>query len=166
MQLFVLCGYLCHMYEKMKALYYLLLCHHNYYCYSHAVSAACMVFFPRHESNESPDFSFCVLDPGLIHRGIAMSGSGYCPWAITPSQTLKDRTKALAVLCSCPPEPSHELLKCMQEVPVELIIEMRSRFQVRTFHKKIRLIYASIISFISLRNPANINSLYQHTTKC
>ncbi|CAH0394439.1 unnamed protein product [Bemisia tabaci] len=69
------------------------------------------------------------LNKGLIHRGIAMSGSGYCPWAITPSQTLKDRTKALAVLCSCPPEPSHELLKCMQEVPVELIIEMRSRFQ-------------------------------------
>nr|XP_018917733.1 PREDICTED: esterase FE4-like [Bemisia tabaci] len=69
------------------------------------------------------------LNKGLIHRVISMSGSGYCPSAIIPPQLLKDRTKALAVLCSCPPEPSHELRKCMQMVPVELLVQMANRFQ-------------------------------------
>nr|XP_018917976.1 PREDICTED: esterase FE4-like [Bemisia tabaci] len=69
------------------------------------------------------------LNKGLIHRGIAMSGTGHCPWAIINPQLAKDRTKALAVLCGCPSEPSDELLKCMQEVHPESLLEMSKRFQ-------------------------------------
>ncbi|CAH0394658.1 unnamed protein product [Bemisia tabaci] len=68
------------------------------------------------------------LNKGLIHRGIAMSGTGHCPWAIISPQLAKDRTKALAVLCGCPSEPSDELLKCMQEVHLALLLEMSKRF--------------------------------------
>nr|XP_018910007.1 PREDICTED: esterase E4-like isoform X3 [Bemisia tabaci] len=68
------------------------------------------------------------LNKGRIHRVIAMSGTGYGPWAIAPPKLAKDRTKALAVLCSCPTEPSNELAECMRKVPADVLLEMGKKF--------------------------------------
>ncbi|XP_072161936.1 esterase E4-like isoform X2 [Bemisia tabaci] len=66
---------------------------------------------------------------GLLHRGISMSGTAACPWAMIPRQLAIDRTKAFSVLCGCPPEPSKELLECLQEVPIRSIVEMLQKFR-------------------------------------
>ena len=63
-----------------------------------------------------------------------MSGTGYGPWVIATPKLAKDRTKALAVLCSCPSEPSNELVECMRKVPIDLLIEMGKKFSVRKFN--------------------------------
>ncbi|CAH0388445.1 unnamed protein product [Bemisia tabaci] len=79
------------------------------------------------ESSGSGSCHLNLLSPvnkGLIHRGIAMSGTGFNPWAVTDSAVAKNRTLTLAKLVGCPSESSNDLLKCIQDISVEKLIQM------------------------------------------
>ncbi|CAH0383388.1 unnamed protein product [Bemisia tabaci] len=68
------------------------------------------------------------LSKGLLHRGISMSGTAACPWAMVSRERAADRAKALALLAGCPAGPSKELLKCLQALPLRSILAVEKKF--------------------------------------
>nr|XP_018902311.1 PREDICTED: venom carboxylesterase-6-like [Bemisia tabaci] len=68
------------------------------------------------------------LSKDYIQRGIIMSGTVDCPWGFMTRRLAVYRTKALAVLCGCPPNPSSELRECLQTVPLQQILDAARKF--------------------------------------
>ncbi|CAH0385515.1 unnamed protein product [Bemisia tabaci] len=71
---------------------------------------------------------FSPLSKGLFHRAISMSGTALCPWAVIPQPLAKDRGRAFLTLLGCPTEPSTKALECLQNTPLEAIMNVQLKF--------------------------------------
>ncbi|XP_039279515.1 venom carboxylesterase-6 [Nilaparvata lugens] len=68
------------------------------------------------------------LSQGLFHRGIPMSGTAHCPWALSAPGVIAKRTRKLATLVGCPAEPSALLVECLRNIPAYLLIHLKTEF--------------------------------------
>jgi len=57
-----------------------------------------------------------------------MSGTATSPFAIDPNST--DASAELAQKVNCPSSPTLEMVKCLQQIPVEKLVESDSSIEV------------------------------------
>ncbi|XP_075211793.1 carboxylic ester hydrolase-like [Lycorma delicatula] len=69
------------------------------------------------------------LSKGLFHRGILMSGSSHCPWALAPPGTNKKRTQELAAFLGCPTEQSNLLVDCLRTASAYLMADLLTEYR-------------------------------------
>ncbi|KAI5749733.1 hypothetical protein M8J76_009694 [Diaphorina citri] len=58
---------------------------------------------------------------GLFQRGISMSGTSLCPWALT--ENLPEKTKLIANYLGCPVNSSEEMIECLRTRPAPVIAD-------------------------------------------
>lgn len=74
---------------------------------------------------------------GLFHKAIMESGTPLCRWAVSPPGLARRRALSLSTIAGCPKE-SNEFVKCLREMPAELLVDLLYNFFVNntfSFHK-------------------------------
>uniref|UniRef100_A0A0C9RZ46 Carboxylic ester hydrolase n=1 Tax=Fopius arisanus TaxID=64838 RepID=A0A0C9RZ46_9HYME len=82
---------------------------------------------------------------GLFHQFIGQSGSALCPWAFEDSTTYKDYSFSLGRNLGCPTTTSKELIDCLRNVDVGMLINDYNGFD--DFRKE------TAITWIPTREP-------------
>lgn len=70
------------------------------------------------------------LSKGLFHRGIAQSGTVFCPWTLTRPGIARKHTEILAERLNCPHKDSQALMDCLRKKDAAEIIGTDRAFQV------------------------------------
>ncbi|XP_014483778.1 PREDICTED: venom carboxylesterase-6-like isoform X2 [Dinoponera quadriceps] len=85
------------------------------------------------------------LSQGLFHRGIAESGTAYCPWAFIRPGLAKKNANIMGEHLNCPTESSKELIACLRTKKATDIIDTDRVFRIFS--------YDPIVSFAPVIEP-------------
>lgn len=56
------------------------------------------------------------LSKGLLHRGIAQSGTAFVPWGLAPHKEGIEHSRRLAKILHCPTGPSDKMIACLRKI--------------------------------------------------
>jgi len=70
------------------------------------------------------------LSKGLFHKAILQSGTPICRWATTTAGVARKRAEAVSTIAGCHADTSENILKCLQKLPVNFLIELHDKFFV------------------------------------
>jgi len=85
------------------------------------------------ESADGASTGYHMLSPlskGLFHKAILQSGTPICRWATTTPGIARKRAQAVSTLAGCYADTSEDILKCLQKLPVNFLIELHDTFFV------------------------------------
>lgn len=88
----------------------------TYSVYQNTLESVSNILFMLQKSED--DQVNIVLD--LFHRAIIQSGAATCPWTIHENQS--SNAAAVAELLGCPIAPPEQLVRCLQEKPIEQVV--------------------------------------------
>ncbi|CAG9768327.1 unnamed protein product [Ceutorhynchus assimilis] len=64
-----------------------------------------------------------TMSQGLFHKGIAMSGTALCVWALAPNKEGIENSKKLAKSFDCPTESTKNMVECLRQVDAMEIVK-------------------------------------------